>query len=346
MRRLRDAAHRAAQDQEEPASSCRRSRRSRPSSRRAIAAVVDWELPNRAEIEAAARKAAAQRCRRRPQQMIESDPTFMERVVEGALGLTAGRGRERLRQVDGAHPHLRPRDHPRGEEADHPQERHPRVLRAPRGVQRRRRHGDPEGLAGQAAQRLHARARATSACRCPRASCSSACPAPASRSPPRRSARCGRCRCCASTSARSSAAWSARSEENIRKVIKTAEAIAPAILWIDELEKGFSGTGSSGKTDGGTTSRVFGSFITWLQEKTSPVFVIATANNVHAAAARAAAQGPLRRDLLLRPARSRGSARRSSTSTCARRSATRRSSTSTSSSTPPPTSRAPRSSRR
>jgi SpoVK/Ycf46/Vps4 family AAA+-type ATPase len=70
------------------------------------------------------------------------------------------------------------------------------------------------------------------------------------------------------------------SEENIRTVIKTSEAIAPAILWIDELEKGFSGTGSSGQTDGGTTSRVFASFITWLQEKTSPVFVIATANNV------------------------------------------------------------------
>ena len=64
-------------------------------------------------------------------------------------------------------------------------------------------------------------------------------------------------------------------------MIKTCEAIAPAILWIDELEKGFSGTQSSGQTDGGTTSRVFASFITWLQEKTTPVFVIATANNVH-----------------------------------------------------------------
>jgi SpoVK/Ycf46/Vps4 family AAA+-type ATPase len=72
------------------------------------------------------------------------------------------------------------------------------------------------------------------------------------------------------------------SEENIRSVIRTCEAVAPAILWIDELEKGFSGTQSSGQTDGGTTSRVFASFITWLQEKTSPVFVIATANNVHA----------------------------------------------------------------
>src|SRR5262249_57672635 len=71
------------------------------------------------------------------------------------------------------------------------------------------------------------------------------------------------------------------SEENIRKVIKTAEAIAPAILWLDELEKGFSGTGSSNFSDGGTTSRVFGTFITWLQEKSSPVFVIATPKNVH-----------------------------------------------------------------
>ncbi len=71
------------------------------------------------------------------------------------------------------------------------------------------------------------------------------------------------------------------SEENVRTVIKTAEAIAPAILWIDELEKGFSGTGSSGQTDGGTTSRVFSTFLTWLQEKSTPVFVIATANNVH-----------------------------------------------------------------
>lgn len=71
------------------------------------------------------------------------------------------------------------------------------------------------------------------------------------------------------------------SEENIRKVIKTAEAIAPAVLWLDEMEKGFSGTGSSNMSDGGTTSRVFGTFVTWLQEKTAPVFVIATANNVH-----------------------------------------------------------------
>jgi SpoVK/Ycf46/Vps4 family AAA+-type ATPase len=71
-----------------------------------------------------------------------------------------------------------------------------------------------------------------------------------------------------------------QSEDNIRKVIKTAESIAPAVLWLDELEKGFSGTGSSNMSDGGTTSRVFGTFITWLQEKNTPVFVLATANDV------------------------------------------------------------------
>jgi ATP-dependent 26S proteasome regulatory subunit len=72
------------------------------------------------------------------------------------------------------------------------------------------------------------------------------------------------------------------SEENMRKAIRVAESVAPCILWLDELEKGLSGTQSSGSTDGGTTSRVFSTFLTWLQEKTVPVFVVATANNVEA----------------------------------------------------------------
>jgi ATP-dependent 26S proteasome regulatory subunit len=70
------------------------------------------------------------------------------------------------------------------------------------------------------------------------------------------------------------------SEANLRRAIQTAEAIAPAILWIDEIEKGMSGSRSSGSTDGGTSARVFGSFISWMQEKVSPVFVVATANDV------------------------------------------------------------------
>lgn len=71
------------------------------------------------------------------------------------------------------------------------------------------------------------------------------------------------------------------SEDNIRKAIATAEAVAPCVLWIDEIEKGLSGVQSSGVTDGGVTSRIFSTILTWMQEKTSPVFVVATANNIN-----------------------------------------------------------------
>jgi ATP-dependent 26S proteasome regulatory subunit len=70
------------------------------------------------------------------------------------------------------------------------------------------------------------------------------------------------------------------SERNIREALNIAEAIAPSIVWIDEIEKGMSGISSSGSTDGGTTARVLGTFLTWMQEKTKPVFVVATANDI------------------------------------------------------------------
>ena len=69
------------------------------------------------------------------------------------------------------------------------------------------------------------------------------------------------------------------SENNLRLVIKLAESIAPCILWCDELEKGTSGSSSSGTTDGGTTARVMQTLLTWMQEKDSPVFIVGTANN-------------------------------------------------------------------
>ncbi len=69
-------------------------------------------------------------------------------------------------------------------------------------------------------------------------------------------------------------------EANTRQALETAEAMAPAILWIDEIEKAFSGVQASGKTDSGVTSRMFGTILTWLQEKKAPVFVMATANNI------------------------------------------------------------------
>jgi SpoVK/Ycf46/Vps4 family AAA+-type ATPase len=70
------------------------------------------------------------------------------------------------------------------------------------------------------------------------------------------------------------------SEENIRRAIRTAESVAPAILWVDEIDKAFAGSVGSGGSDGGTASRVFGTFLTWLSDKTAPVFVIATANDI------------------------------------------------------------------
>lgn len=71
-----------------------------------------------------------------------------------------------------------------------------------------------------------------------------------------------------------------QSESNLRSVIRTAEAISPCVLWIDEIEKGFAGGNGGGGNDGGTSSRVFGSFLSWMQEKDKPVFVVATANDV------------------------------------------------------------------
>lgn len=73
-----------------------------------------------------------------------------------------------------------------------------------------------------------------------------------------------------------------QSEENIRRAIRVAESVAPCILWADELEKGFAGVGGSGVSDSGTTARVFATFLTWMQEKTKPVFLVATANDVSA----------------------------------------------------------------
>lgn len=70
------------------------------------------------------------------------------------------------------------------------------------------------------------------------------------------------------------------SEANIRMALAMAEAVSPSILWIDEIEKALSGLASSNQSDGGTVSRVFGTILTWMQEKKRPVFVFATANNI------------------------------------------------------------------
>jgi SpoVK/Ycf46/Vps4 family AAA+-type ATPase len=70
------------------------------------------------------------------------------------------------------------------------------------------------------------------------------------------------------------------SESRVRQMIQIAEAIAPCVLWIDEIDKAFGNITSGSDGDSGTSRRVFGSLITWMQEKTSPVFIVATANNI------------------------------------------------------------------
>jgi len=70
------------------------------------------------------------------------------------------------------------------------------------------------------------------------------------------------------------------SEENIRLALRLAESVSPCVLWLDELEKGLSGLGSSNDSDAGTAARVFSSFLVWMQEKRAPVFVMATCNDI------------------------------------------------------------------
>jgi len=70
------------------------------------------------------------------------------------------------------------------------------------------------------------------------------------------------------------------SEKAIRRMAKTAEAVAPVVLWIEEIEKSAAGSESSGSTDSGTTARVMATLLTWMQETTKPIFFYATCNNV------------------------------------------------------------------
>jgi SpoVK/Ycf46/Vps4 family AAA+-type ATPase len=70
------------------------------------------------------------------------------------------------------------------------------------------------------------------------------------------------------------------SEANMRRALEAAESIAPCVLWVDEIEKGLSGMTSATSGDSGTSQRVFGTLVSWMQERTAPVFFVATANDI------------------------------------------------------------------
>jgi SpoVK/Ycf46/Vps4 family AAA+-type ATPase len=250
-----------------------------PELEKSIAAVVDWDLPNRREIEESARKLLAQ-APVATQQVIEQDPTFMEHVVEAALGLT-------LVEVENVYAKSMVRTHTFDLETILEEKK--QIIRKSgllEYYEHREEFSDVGGMEVLKDWLIKRRNAFSSRARdfglpLPKGMLLIGVPGTGKSLTAKAVGALWRMPLLRLDVGKIFGGLVGSSEENIRTVIKTAEAIAPAILWIDELEKGFSGTASSGQTDGGTTSRVFGSFITWLQEKTSPVFVIATANNVH-----------------------------------------------------------------
>ena len=71
-----------------------------------------------------------------------------------------------------------------------------------------------------------------------------------------------------------------QTEANIRQALQITDAMAPAVLFLDEIDKALSGVGSSGQTDSGVSARLFGTFLTWLNDHTSDVFVVCTCNDI------------------------------------------------------------------
>jgi SpoVK/Ycf46/Vps4 family AAA+-type ATPase len=250
-----------------------------PELEKSISAVLDWELPNRQEIEQAARKVLPN-LPAATQQIIESDPTHMERVVEAALGLT-------LVEAENVFAKSAVRTHTF--DLDTILEEKKQIIRKSGMLEyyeTREEFSDVGGMEVLKDWLVKRRSAFSSRARdfglpLPKGILLIGVPGTGKSLTAKAVGALWQMPLLRLDVGKIFAGLVGSSEENVRTVIKTAEAIAPAILWIDELEKGFSGTGSSGQTDGGTTSRVFGTFITWLQEKTTPVFVIATANNVH-----------------------------------------------------------------
>ncbi len=250
-----------------------------PELEKSISAIVDWDLPNRAEVEQAARKLLPN-APPATQQLVESDPTYMEHVVEAALGLT-------LVEAENVFAKAMVRTHTFDLETIIEEKK--QIIRKSgllEYYEHREEFSDVGGLDTLKDWLVKRRNAFSSRARdfglpLPKGILLIGVPGTGKSLTAKAVGALWQMPLLRLDVGKIFAGIVGSSEENIRTVIKTAEAVAPAVLWIDELEKGFSGTGSSGQTDGGTTSRVFGSFITWLQEKTSPVFVIATANNVH-----------------------------------------------------------------
>ncbi len=251
-----------------------------PELEKSVAAIIDWELPNRLEIEAIARSLVPQ-APQATQEQVEGDPGFIERVVEAALGLT---------EIEAENVFAKSMVRTHTFDMDTILDEKKQIIRKSGMLEyyeHREEFSDIGGLEELKSWLVKRRNAFSARARdfglpLPKGILLIGVPGTGKSLTAKAAGALWEMPLLRLDVGKIFAGLVGSSEENIRNVIKTAEAIAPAILWIDEIEKGFSGTGSSGQSDGGTTSRVFGSFITWLQEKTSPVFVIATANDVSA----------------------------------------------------------------
>ena len=251
-----------------------------PELEKSVCAVIDWELPNRIEIEAIARRLVPQ-APPATQQQLESDPTFMERVVEAALGLT---------EIEAENVFAKSMVRTRTFDMETILNEKKQIIRKSGMLEyyeHREEFSDIGGLDSLKDWLVKRRNAFSSRARdfglpLPKGILLIGIPGTGKSLTAKAVGALWEMPLLRLDVGKVFAGLVGSSEENIRTVIRTSEAIAPAVLWIDEIEKGFSGTGSSNFSDGGTTSRVFGSFITWLQEKQSSVFVIATANNVQA----------------------------------------------------------------
>jgi SpoVK/Ycf46/Vps4 family AAA+-type ATPase len=251
-----------------------------PELEKSMAAIVYWELPTRLEIEASARK-LLQQAPAVVQKQAAEDPTFLEHVVESALGLT---------QVEAENVFAKSMVRTHTFDIKTILDEKKQIIRKSGLLEYYERTeaidnvGGLESLIGWVKKRRHAfspKAR-DFGLPLPKGMLLIGVPGTGKSLTAKAVGSLWEMPLLRLDVGKIFAGLVGSSEENIRNVTQTAEAIAPAILWIDEIEKGFSGTGSSNMSDGGTTSRVFGSFITWMQEKESPVFVIATANDVSA----------------------------------------------------------------
>ena len=249
-----------------------------PELEKSISAMVYWELPTRPEIEQIARRLVTQ-APEATQQEVQSNPAFLEKVVEAALGLT---------EVEAENVFAKSIVMFKRFEVDVILQEKEQIIRKSGILEFLHPDERMTGVGGLDTLKdwLHKRTLAFS-----REARDFGLPEP------RGILLLGIPGCGKSLTAKSiGALWQTpllrldvgrvfgslvgSSEENIRRAIRTAESVAPCVLWLDELEKGLSGVQSSGQSDAGTSARVFGTFITWLQEKTTPVFVIATANQV------------------------------------------------------------------